>query len=134
MARRRRGHRVIDGPRFVVDVCVDIRVAEWLRSQGCDAIHLREQGLQRLADGDIFVKAASENRTVVTFDLDFSEIAALSRGRTVSVIVLRLRNTRCARGIERLRSVLPHVTAILAEGGVIMIEEARYRIRRLPIG
>ncbi|MBI2508752.1 MAG: DUF5615 family PIN-like protein [Betaproteobacteria bacterium] len=46
--------------RFLVDMCVDVRVAEWLRSQGHDAVHLRDQGLQRLADGEIFRKAASE--------------------------------------------------------------------------
>ena len=114
-------------------MCVDIRVAKWLRSQGFDAVHLREQGLQRLADGAIFAKADAECRAVITFDLDFSEIAALSQGRSVSVIVLRLRNTGFERVIERLQSVLPCVPGILAEGGVIMIEEARYRVRRLPI-
>jgi predicted nuclease of predicted toxin-antitoxin system len=114
-------------------MCVDIRVADWLRSQGSDAVHLREQGLQTLADGEIFVKAAAEWRTVITFDLDFSEIAAFSQRRRVSVIVLRLRNTNFARVIERLQSVLPRVLAVLVEGAVIMIEDARYRIRRLPI-
>lgn len=133
MARRGRGHRVIDAQRFLVDMCVDIRVADWLRSQGSDAVHLREQGLQTLADGEIFVKAAAEWRTVITFDLDFSEIAAFSQRRRVSVIVLRLRNTNFARVIERLQSVLPRVLAVLVEGAVIMIEDARYRIRRLPI-
>jgi predicted nuclease of predicted toxin-antitoxin system len=94
---------------------------------------LREQGLQRLADGEIFSKPDTERRAVITVDLDFSEIAALWHGRRVSVIVLRLRNTGFERVIERLRSVLPRVPGILAEVGVILIEEARYRVRRLPI-
>lgn len=67
--------------RFLVDMCVDVRVAEWLRSQGHDVVHLSDQGLHRLANGEIFWKAASENRAVLTFDLDFSEIAALTRGQ-----------------------------------------------------
>ncbi len=78
--------------RFLVDACVDVRVAEWLRSEGHDATHLREEGLQHLPNGEIFVKASAEQRAVVTFDLDFSEIAAMSRGQMVSVVVLRLRN------------------------------------------
>jgi len=28
--------------RFLGDACIDIRVIKWLRSQGYDAIHLRE--------------------------------------------------------------------------------------------
>jgi predicted nuclease of predicted toxin-antitoxin system len=63
--------------RFLVDMWVDVRVADWLRVQGHDVVHLREQGLQRLSDGAIMEKAVAEDRVVMTFDLDFSEIAAL---------------------------------------------------------
>ncbi len=52
--------------RFLVDACVDIRVAEWLRGQGHDSVHLSEQGLQRLADDEIFRKAIAEDRCVGT--------------------------------------------------------------------
>jgi predicted nuclease of predicted toxin-antitoxin system len=36
--------------RFLADVGVAIRVVEWLRNQGYDARHLREEELQRLPD------------------------------------------------------------------------------------
>jgi predicted nuclease of predicted toxin-antitoxin system len=39
---------------------------------------LRDQGLQTLTDEAIFQKAAAEQRIIITFDLDFGEIAALS--------------------------------------------------------
>ena len=71
--------------RFIVDMCMDVRVASWLNSQGHDATHLRDEGLQRLPDGGVFEKAIAESRVVVTFDLDYGEIVALSndsqRGR-----------------------------------------------------
>jgi predicted nuclease of predicted toxin-antitoxin system len=57
--------------RFLADMGVDQRIVDWLRAQGHDAIHLREQGLFRAADEDIFAKAIAENRIVLTFDLDF---------------------------------------------------------------
>ena len=69
-------------------------VVDWLRDQSHDALHLREQGLQRLPDDQIFRKAAAENRTVLTFDLDFGEIVAFSGRQKVSVVLFRLRNTR----------------------------------------
>jgi predicted nuclease of predicted toxin-antitoxin system len=120
--------------RFLVDMCMDVRVAEWLRSAGHDAVHLREQGLQRLPNGEIFSKAIAEGRTVVTFDLDFSEIAALSRSDKTSVIVFRLQNTRHEHVIGRLSAVLAESSAALERGAVISVEEDRHRVRNLPIG
>jgi hypothetical protein len=63
--------------RFLADMGVSMRVVEWLRNNGHDVTHLREQGLQRLPNGGIFKKAVAEDRVIVTFDLDFGEIAAL---------------------------------------------------------
>src|SRR5262245_45715030 len=80
---------------------VSVRVVEWLRSSGHDAIHLRDEGLQRLPNGEIFQKAIREERAVLTFDLDFGEIVAASGGRSVSVILFRLRNTRAEFVIQR---------------------------------
>lgn len=59
---------------------------------GHDAIHLRDEGLQRATDDEIFARAARDARTVLTFDLDFGEIAALSSGHRASVVLFRLRN------------------------------------------
>ncbi|MBT9582297.1 DUF5615 family PIN-like protein [bacterium] len=33
----------------------------WLRDQGHDALHLREEGLQRMADSDVLEKARRES-------------------------------------------------------------------------
>lgn len=101
---------------------------------GHDAAHLREQGLQRLPDAEIFVKARGEGRIVITFDLDFGEIAALSGERQPSVILFRLRNTRTSRVIQRLSSVLSRAATELEEGAVVIVEEARLRVRAMPVG
>lgn len=120
--------------RFLLDMGVDLRVAEWLRNGGHDALHLREQGLQRLADNQIFLKARSEGRIVITFDLDFGEIAALSSERQPSVILFRLRNTRTPHVVERLAAVLSRAATELEKGAVVIVEEARWRVRTMPVG
>lgn len=66
-------------------MCMDVRVVSWLNSHGHDATHLRDEGLQRMPNGEIFDKAVAESRLVVTFDLDFGEIVALVQ-RTKSSI------------------------------------------------
>jgi predicted nuclease of predicted toxin-antitoxin system len=120
--------------RFLADMGVDIRVVRWLRDGGHDAVHLRDEGLHRLPNGDIFGKAISEGRIILTFDLDFGEIAAASKERPAQVIVFRLRNTRAAHVINRLAAVLAESIAVLGRGVVISVEESRHRIRYLPIG
>ena len=118
--------------RFLADMGVSMRVVEWLQDQGHDAVHLREEGLYRLPSGAIFDKAVAEDRVVLTFDLDFGEIAAMNPGHRTGVIVFRLRNTRRDHVIARLQTVLASSQQALEEGSVIAVEETRYRVRRFP--
>ena len=107
-----------------------MRVVEWLRNHGFDTIHLREENLQRLPDDEIFEKAVQENRIVLTFDLDFGEILARSRGRAPGVILFRLHNTRADHVFKLLIAVLHQ--DLPEDGFVVTVEEFRYRVRRFP--
>ncbi len=120
--------------RFLADMGVALRIVQWLRSEGHDAIHLRDEKLHRLPNGKIFEKAVAERRIILTFDLDFGEIVALSGGQLVSVILFRLHNTRTPHVIERLKKVLKESGSALEKGAVIVVEESRHRARRLPLG
>lgn len=120
--------------RILADMGVDTRVVQWLQQHGHDAKHLRDEGLQRMPDGEIFAKAISEDRVIMTFDLDFGEIVALSRGQKASVILFRLHNTRTPHLIGRLATVLAESTDALEKGAVVVVEESRHRVRYLPIG
>ena len=43
--------------RFLCDMGISRKVAEWLRRQGYESSHLGEEGLARLPNGRIFSKA-----------------------------------------------------------------------------
>ena len=119
--------------RFLCDMGISRKVSGWLRTQGHESSHLGEEGLARLPNGQIFAKAIAENRVVLTFDLDFGEIAALAGDRFASVVVFRLQNTRADHVIERLAAVLENGMDALNEGAIVTVEETRLRIRRLPL-
>ena len=120
--------------QFLIDACVDIRLARWLGDQGYDARHLRDEGLQSLPNGQIFTKAIAECRIVVTHDLDFGEISALIHGKKAGVIVFRLHDPRLARLTERLAAVLADCIPALQAGAIVIVEDARHRVRYLPVG
>jgi predicted nuclease of predicted toxin-antitoxin system len=118
--------------RFLADAGVAPRVVEWLRTEGHDVSGLREQGLQRLPDLEVFAKASAERRIILTFDLDFGEIVALSASPSVGVILFRLHDTTTPRVIERLRAVLEASQQQLEEGAIVVVEDARHRVRAFP--
>jgi predicted nuclease of predicted toxin-antitoxin system len=120
--------------RFLVDMNLATEVAVRLRAQGHDAVHLRELGLQDLGDEAVLAKAMAERRVVLTFDLDFADIATAAGGARVAVILFRLRSAQTTRIIDRLGQVLTSAGRALEKGAVVIVEEGRVRIRRLPIG
>jgi predicted nuclease of predicted toxin-antitoxin system len=120
--------------RFLADMGISQVVVTWLQAEGHDATHLRDQGLHKLENGEIFTKAFRESRIILTWDLDFTEILALSGRHKISAVIFRLVNTRSAHVIERLARVLQESAQDLEDGAIISVEEARHRVRLLPLG
>jgi len=108
--------------------------ADFLRQQGHDAVHLREQGLQRLEDGGIVRKARLEGRVILTHDLDFGRIIALSQGRLPSAITFRLADMQPRQVNHYLAQVLDRFAGQLEAGALVSVNERAVRIRPLPIG
>lgn len=100
---------------------------------GYDTKHLREEGLQRLSDKDIFAKARKESRIILTFDLDFGAITALAGTKLPSVIIFRLQDERPENVNTILQQILKETQEKLKQGAVISANEKRFRVRCLPI-
>jgi predicted nuclease of predicted toxin-antitoxin system len=112
---------------------VSWRTVEWLRSQGHDAVHLRDEGLQRMPDSEIMVKAREETRILLTMDLDFPALLAASGGRFPSVVVFRLANERPENVNEKLSDVLERFGDVLTDGAIVSVRESLVRLRKLPL-
>ncbi len=119
--------------KLLGDVGISMSTVRILRQQGHDIVHLREEGLQRLPDSEIMEKARAEGRVVLTFDLDFADLLALGVSTSPSVVIFRLRDETPALVNPRLLEVLNERTKELEKGALIVVEDSRYRLRRLPI-
>lgn len=100
---------------------------------GQDAVHLQEQGLGKLSDGEILAKARAEGRVLLTHDLDFGELLATSGGKLPSVIIFRLKDMRADNVNFHLFKILEKQASALEKGVVCSVTERKVRIRELPI-
>ncbi|MEH2169107.1 MAG: DUF5615 family PIN-like protein [Nostoc sp.] len=119
--------------KFLADMGISLSTVTWLRSDGYDVVHLHDEALQRLPDDEILIKARTEGRILLTIDLDFAQILAVSGDSLPSVILFRLGNDNYDAINERFTTVLSECQKDLDVGAIVSVSNETFRVRRLPI-
>lgn len=119
--------------RFLADGGISPKTVDVLRQLGHDAVHVRELRMQRAPDHEVVGRARAERRVILTFDLDFGAVLALGVLDRPSVIIFRLSDARPDSVNNRVAQVLVERQQELDSGALVLVEDARYRVRHLPI-
>ncbi len=120
--------------RFKVDESLHVEVADLLRGQGHDALTVFDQGLRGRDDHDIADTCRSENRVLLSLDLDFSNILMFPPENYPGLIVLRLRK-RGRTAVHRVVTrVMDHLNKEPLAGRLWIVDEHRIRIHHVGEG
>jgi predicted nuclease of predicted toxin-antitoxin system len=119
--------------RLLADVHISPKTVGDLQKQGYEIIRSSDVLPNNAPDINILEFARTENWVVLTQDLDFSMLVALSRYSQPSLITLRLSSAKPDFVTQKLLDVLPQIEEALQEGSAITIQDENIRIRKLPV-
>ena len=121
--------------RLLLDNQLPPSLARHLGEAGHDVLHVGSLGMHAAEDHEIVALAAEQDRVVVTADADFGTLLALRREVRPSVVFVRGVTPRTPNRLAPLLlSALSAASEALASGAIVVVEDARIRVRRLPIG
>jgi predicted nuclease of predicted toxin-antitoxin system len=118
---------------FLLDENISPYLCLGLISMGYKTRHVKEVGLLSTKDEVIFNFAQQSGEIIITHDLDYSRIHALSGAATPSVILFRIEPVTSEIILNFLRSNLDQLKNDLEKGAFIVVESDQIRIRDLPI-
>jgi predicted nuclease of predicted toxin-antitoxin system len=119
---------------FLADINISPQTVEALKQQGWDITRVSTFLPPRSPDTVILDHAYQGNFVIVTQDLDFSTLVALSGKSRPSLITLRLsRSDPETMTLKLLDLTLYPLDQMLSEGVAITIEDSGARFRKLPI-
>jgi predicted nuclease of predicted toxin-antitoxin system len=120
--------------KFLVDMPLSPKTVDFLKNMGYEAIRVSELGMAKSKDSDIFDYAEQNDMIILSADLDFGTILAHTHSIKPSVIIFRLNDPSLEHVNSLLSSYLSNIEEELMKGVIVIIEDAKIRIRELPIG
>jgi predicted nuclease of predicted toxin-antitoxin system len=119
--------------RFLADMGISPRTVAFLNAIGQEAFHLHDENLDEMPDSEILAKAKAEACILLTHDLDFGELLAMSGDVFPTIITFRLRNMTPDNVNHHLAEIIRQHGEALKNGVAMTVTEKRIRIHPLPI-
>jgi predicted nuclease of predicted toxin-antitoxin system len=101
--------------RFLIDANLPPALAQWLASEGHEAHHVSDLGMEVTPDREIWKQARDMRACIVTKDEDFVLLSALDRTGP-AVIWIRVGNAVRSVLLDRLPVLWPEVMSAIERG------------------
>ncbi len=119
--------------KLVIDMNLGPAWVPFLAERGHEAAHWSNVGDPRAADEEIVAWARAHEAVILTADLDFSAILALTGASGPSVVLLRVQDTLPEATGDLVALQLSQHAAAIAAGAIVTINTATARVRVLPV-
>jgi predicted nuclease of predicted toxin-antitoxin system len=118
-------------------ILIDMNLSpDWTRAfaaENIESVHWSTIGDPRAEDEEIMEYARANDFIVFTHDLDFGALLALTQAESPSVVQVRAQNILPSHLAKTVISVLRANEIFLEQGALIVVDEARARVRILPL-
>lgn len=109
------------------------KTATYLNSLGYDAVHLFTLGKARATDEEIIELAKEQDRIILSTDLDFGTILACSKAVIPGIILFRIEYATVEKINIFLKKILNMVKLEDLRNSIVVVDDVRIRLRKLPI-
>jgi predicted nuclease of predicted toxin-antitoxin system len=119
--------------KLLIDMNLSPRWIAVLKDSGFEALHWSTVGQSNAHDSEIMAWAAANGYVVVTHDLDFSAILAVTQGVTPSVVQIRAEDVSPSVIGTIVVGALHQMKSELEAGALLSIDDKTMRLRILPL-
>jgi len=119
--------------KILIDMNLSPAWCEEFAAHGYETRHWSTIGNCRAPDEELLAWASAHEYVVFTHDLDFSAILAATQATGPSVIQVRTQNVLPSHLAPILFPALQQFSRELHAGAIVLIDEARHRVRLLPL-
>jgi len=119
--------------KLLVDMNLSPRWCVALAAYGIEAVHWSDIGAGDEADEAIMRYARDKGYVVLTHDLDFGVLLALTHASGPSVVQLRTPDPMAARVAPKVAQALTQHRVTIESGALVTVDEMRSRVRILPL-
>ena len=119
--------------KFLLDMPVSMLLLGVLDTHGHEGVHAHQIGQDRAPDRELLAIARREHRIIITADLDFPRLLALTSAEGPGLILFRggsFSDTEMCELLERVFASVPSET--LAQS-ICVVDKQRIRLTRLPL-
>lgn len=117
--------------KFKLDENFGTRTQRLFRTQGHDVMTVRDQQLQGSSDHRLYEVCRAEQRCLVTFDLDFSDVLRYPPQKAHGLVVIRVPHNPTLPLLEQLiRQFLNTLETMSVDKKLWIVETGRIRVHQ----
>ena len=115
--------------KFLADENLFPQVVAYLRKSGHDVMDIHEAGFTQITDDEIIKIAATEERSIITFDKHFGDILRYPPRNLPGIILIRIHPPLLEDIFYALSNLFKNYHENSFKGRLVVLTKSGYRIR-----